>query len=692
MIFSADLVRLLDEGTRCRLPPTHVGVRRVRDAPTTTRRRGEGGGEGEGVVSGGGERMRYAGDDCDDDAWGAPSDVAATDRDDEACPHPRRARGEDDDVVDDDCDVRAAAGEDGGRVSSALASASTSSSSAAAAIIYRVIDPESGRERRMTSREKKELKFRMKMESRDASREEKRRLHEQRIRDAKRGKAERLRSKRMVAWRRQTPMGNERYHEVEEEMKTDSTDTIQMYARTTEDDGMGGGMITTKSVGSFRGTDPSTRWRRDHNGERGPASSSEKGHANDKYDAATFTSNDLTYVSSTKGAQDAEYHDAGGSSSFNAPVVRDVPPSNVVGGRRFLPPAMLTPAATLVAMDLGLLAPPPPPSSSSSLLPRRNGCDEMLAIKTVMDISLSSEWARRLQQSMIPAETTRAGEDIRPMAYRLVPEPWRRLCPDSLWTATPVATSSSYSCKNVDEGGATMRSRQRVGCPEGKGAGGSPGGVEEDESTRVVEEEAGIAACRRPSALLRIRDPSSFSTYDEDAYAVIGHLHRHSRLHIACGAAFGCDFLLYDGRREDRHSFAGLRIYSIGRQRHGDGDGENDDSYKSGGKDDDHDEYNDASGAGKEGGILRFPMPSAYDMASQVRTLNTARKIALVAMVVRDRRQGNSGNNASALTARIAIVDLALEKVLTAHAHVRKGTTTKRRSEEDAASGLARKK
>jgi len=78
--------------------------------------------------------------------------------------------------------------------------------------------------------------------------------------------------------------------------------------------------------------------------------------------------------------------------------------------------------------------------------------------------------------------------------------------------------------------------------------------------------------------------------------------------------------------------------------------------------------------------------------------MNTARKIALVAMVVRGGGRGGSdggdgGDDAMAQSnARIAIVDLALEKVLTAHAHVRKGSTTKRRTEEDAASGLARKR
>ena len=97
--------------------------------------------------------------------------------------------------------------------------------------------------------------------------------------------------------------------------------------------------------------------------------------------------------------------------------------------------------------------------------------------------------------------------------------------------------------------------------------------------------------------------------------------------------------------------------------------------------------------------------------------MNTARKIALIAMVVPIEDDGqhagsddinNDGKkdgvaeedatmttpmkSSSSNVRRIAIVDLALEKVLTAHAHVRKGNTAKRRTEEDAASGLAKKR
>eukprot|EP00956_Cyclotella_meneghiniana_P044313 scaffold311888_cov119-Cyclotella_meneghiniana.AAC.2 len=63
--------------------------------------------------------------------------------------------------------------------------------------------------------------------------------------------------------------------------------------------------------------------------------------------------------------------------------------------------------------------------------------------------------------------------------------------------------------------------------------------------------------------------------------------------------------------------------------------------------------------------------------------MNTARKLALVATVVRSADNPN--------VARIAIVDLALEAILTAPTHVKKGNTEKRRFVGDT-SELAKRK
>ena len=108
---------------------------------------------------------------------------------------------------------------------------------------------------------------------------------------------------------------------------------------------------------------------------------------------------------------------------------------------------------------------------------------------------------------------------------------------------------------------------------------------------------------------------------------------------------------MYDGKRDERHSFAGLRIYSSNNKEEG----------------------------------IQFPIPTAYDMMGFVRSMNTARKIALIATVVRGRGRGDT-------TPRVSIVDLALEKVLTAPTHIRNGNTVERRSEEESIIGLAKQR
>lgn len=263
------------------------------------------------------------------------------------------------------------------------------------------------------------------------------------------------------------------------------------------------------------------------------------------------------------------------------------------GERGGIPPAMLAPAATSVALHM-------------KVVKCTKGQDQ--DAKTIFDSELTREWADELQRSMIPAEELRAKEDMRPMAYKIVPELWRRLCPASL-----------TECK--DEMNRTAATKAT------------------DEFTPHNENQYSLGLLRNPS-------PSN----DEVAYTVFRHLHRYSNLHISCGEVFGCDFLLYDGKREDRHAFAGLRIYTCD----------------------------------KKNNEFIYPIPSAYDMAGFVRAMTTARKLALVATVVKDEGDGN--------VHRVLIVDLALEKVLSVPTHIKKGSTEKRRSEKDASIGLAKRK
>ena len=104
-------------------------------------------------------------------------------------------------------------------------------------------------------------------------------------------------------------------------------------------------------------------------------------------------------------------------------------------------------------------------------------------------------------------------------------------------------------------------------------------------------------------------------------------LYRGRGLHVGCGAKFGSNVLLYDGPRHERHAFAGLRL------------------------------------------VRRADLPfiRAYDLAGYVRCLNTAGKLALLATVIDEQR--------------VAILDLALEKIDTSARTAKRVKTLEERIE-----------
>lgn len=112
-------------------------------------------------------------------------------------------------------------------------------------------------------------------------------------------------------------------------------------------------------------------------------------------------------------------------------------------------------------------------------------------------------------------------------------------------------------------------------------------------------------------------------TEDPDWPILMRALYRGRGLHVGCGAKFGSDVLLYDGPRSKRHAFAGLRL--VRRQAR---------------------------------------IPRAYDMAGFVRCLNTANKLALLAVVIDQKR--------------VAILDLALVKIDTSRPTKRMKTLEER--------------
>lgn len=201
-------------------------------------------------------------------------------------------------------------------------------------------------------------------------------------------------------------------------------------------------------------------------------------------------------------------------------------------------------------------------AKSHNLVPLVNNTSRMTV---AFDDTFAEEWAAVLRASMMPAIQTRRSEDMRDMVYDIVPQVWNRLRP------------------NFDRN--------------------QP--VEED----LVPTEAGSHL----TLPCTIRPPSST---DKEWNILVEALYQGRDIHIGCGTKFGCDILLYDGPRSQRHSFAGLRLVRP-----------------------------------MEG--TRFPLPRAYDLAGYVRCLNTAGKLALLATVIHNDEKGHS----------VSIIDLALEKI-----------------------------
>ena len=198
-----------------------------------------------------------------------------------------------------------------------------------------------------------------------------------------------------------------------------------------------------------------------------------------------------------------------------------------------------------------------------------------------LDDGLAADWCKALRKCIEPAEVLRQREDLRPMAYQMIPEVWTRMRPGSL--------AKLEYCTADSDGG-----------------------------SRLLLDESGTSS--DPTIMFPTMRPR-VEPFDSDMEVIYHLLHRYSTLHISCGAKFGCDLLLYDGPRHERHAFAGLRVYS------------------------------------------NLNVPTAYDLASYARCLHTAGKLALLATV--QRRESKC---------HVAFVDLVLEKIAnTTSARVPKG-------------------
>jgi hypothetical protein len=279
-----------------------------------------------------------------------------------------------------------------------------------------------------------------------------------------------------------------------------------------------------------------------------------------------------------------------------------------------------------------------------------------LRFHAVLDIELSQQWATMLKDSMLLAETLRDQDDsIRKMPYVLEPEAWTRKRPETLLLMTKRvsdATVPSPHATTVDAAAEapttaaepipleSVPPRSWFGCQYDTT---NPSqGLDEMVRQQLQQEQLRREMC--------------------DA-AVVQLLHSRTHLHVSCGAKFGCDYLLYQGSRNDHHAFAGLRVLVPALS----------DTCGSAAGDDGA--ANDANGDGTttthfDPVLERLPLPTPYDMAGYVRGLNTAGKLALLATAVPvggddadHQYKSHDGQNDKVPTYRVAVVDLALKKV-----------------------------
>ena len=344
-------------------------------------------------------------------------------------------------------------------------------------------------------------------------------------------------------------------------------------------------------------------------------------------------------------------------------------------GERGIPPVLLSQAMTVKAIQMEVL----PPQSTSTSKQKQISNHDNEVISSLFDNlkncttndKLASHWAILIKKKLISAENLRKKDPNRPMPYQLVPELWTRLRPSPMVDIKKAQNISNKAEGMENEEVATNHFQIKNN--------------EYDNNDPKNENKWAFMPKHFPSSSHTTSFHSSYiSNHDQDKILVFQQIHRLTNIRISCGAKFGCDFLLYDGHREDRHAFAGLRVVSssIVNSKENVVSSEVIHGIESNlpegilneNKVEFHGNINKSKG---DCNHSIFPIPSPYDLAGYVRGLNTAGKLALLATVVRVTScKGNShndrNNDLTPLKFYVCFVDLALEKILSAPTHKKK--------------------
>jgi len=316
---------------------------------------------------------------------------------------------------------------------------------------------------------------------------------------------------------------------------------------------------------------------------------------NDDNDAAAGGANDDAFATDTLNDNLQDFSKVGKSSSLL--VEQEL--ADLRGEREGVPPVMLSPALAKALLRATA-------TNSNNASPSQRSTPVTNDANVQVDDDLARQWATALTASMEPALDVRGREDMRAMKYAILPEVWTRLRPATL-------DSKKNSSDTTDDSyNVTIRSNQI-----------------QQKGEETEEDSASFVSIR----------PPSLSTFDSDLDAVVQALRdNNNSLYLSCGAKFGCDLLLYDGPRSERHAFAGLRLVTASSHQG---------SFPP---------FSSPSSSS-----LSFPVPSAYCIAGYVRCLNTAGKLALLATVRRETTTKDDGS--SQTDCRVALVDLKLERI-----------------------------
>lgn len=305
-----------------------------------------------------------------------------------------------------------------------------------------------------------------------------------------------------------------------------------------------------------------------------------------------------------------------------------------------IPPVMLSTAMMSVPSINNICS----ASTSSSYRQQQQRTAHNVCFNSSIEIDdeIAQNWAKKIQEQISIAEQLRSQEPIRPIAYTIVPEVWTRMRPLPAIATASSSTNCQTSCTTSHDRKLLVEEAVLAGHTSKRTNSFSDTNNHHD----CDDDNNHRQFCVVPMGKL-FSDVKDFTL--EDDHCIVFNLLYGSKLHISCGAKFGCDFLLYDGPREERHAFAGLRILTTN-------------AVNS-----QHQQH------------WQLPIPSPYDLAGFVRCLNTAGKLALLATVIRSNAICNEDVNVDSSACcrrgnvvKVAFVDLVLEKNLTAPTHQRK--------------------